>query len=138
MFPSQIYLRHKDRVDLDRSGSAFEVSVAVEVLSPDLHTRAAYVSFLNILDLTNGSHKRLASGGPKLVGYKALQRIIVGEYLLCPRGIYSKSDNVRIIGPRCTENAVLDHSAYRQPIIVGRRHVMHQICFVTMKQKKMH
>jgi hypothetical protein len=99
---------------------------------------AAYVSFLSILGLTNGSHKRLASGRPKLVGYEALQRIIVGEYLLCSRGIYAKSDNVRIIGPRCAENAVLDHSANRQPVIVGRGHVMHQICFVTMKQKKMH
>ena len=131
-------LSHKHRADLDRSGSAFEINLAVEVNSKIFEIGAAYVSFLSIPGLTNGSHKRLASGGPKLVGYKALQRIIVGEYLLCPRGIYSKSDNVRIIGPRCTENAVLDHSAYRQPIIVGRRHVMHQICFVTMKQKKMH
>ena len=127
-----------NRVDLDRSGSAFEVSVAVEVLSPDLHTRAAYVSFLNILDLTNGSHKRLASRWPKLVGYKALQRIVVGEYLLCPRGIHAKGDNVWIIGPSCAENAVVDHSANRQPVIVGWGHVMHQICFVTMKQKEMH
>ena len=139
MFPSQIYLRHKDRVDLDRSGSAFEVSVAVVKCFPRIFdTRAAYFSFLNILDLTNGSHKRLASRWPKLVGYKALQRSVIGEYLLCPRGIHAKGDNVWIIGPSCAENAVVDHSANRQPVIVGWGHVMHQIGFVTMKQKEMH
>ena len=91
--------------------------------------------------LTHGSHQRMVRAAfrrPKLVGDKASQRFIVGEYFLRPGGVHANGDNVRIVGSRFAENAVLDHAADRQPVIVGGRHVMHQIGFVTMQQKEMH
>jgi hypothetical protein len=50
-FPLADYLRHKRRMDLDRSGSASEVSVTVEVLSQACSTPAQLTSpSLSILD----------------------------------------------------------------------------------------
>jgi hypothetical protein len=127
--------------NLNRAGRAFAIGRLRRRAFPVFDSGGAYVSVPSIVALTHGSHQSMigtAFRRPKLVGDKALQRLIVGEYLLRPRSVYANGDNIRIVDPRLAKHAVLDHPANRQTVIVGRCHVVHEIGFVTMKQKEVH
>ena len=53
-------------------------------------------------------------------------------------GVDPNRYDVRVVRPSLSEDAVLDHPVNGQAVVIGRRHVVHQIGLIAVKEKEMH